>query len=53
MTMPRMILLLPILITIIDRTVSDPQTNLLNIGCSQYNASNPADFHLQTQPDLL
>ncbi|KAK1324573.1 Cysteine-rich receptor-like protein kinase 42 [Acorus calamus] len=44
MTMTRTILLLTILITITDRTVTDPQTNLLNIGCSQYNASNPADF---------
>ncbi|KAK1273638.1 Cysteine-rich receptor-like protein kinase 42 [Acorus gramineus] len=44
MTTKTTILLLTILITITDRTVSDPQTNLLNIGCSQYNASNPADF---------
>ncbi|KAK1303593.1 60S ribosomal protein L18-3 [Acorus calamus] len=44
MTMTRTILLLTILTTITDRTVSDPQTNLLTIGCSQYNASNPADF---------
>ncbi|KAK1302818.1 putative 60S ribosomal protein L18-1 [Acorus calamus] len=44
MTLTRTILLLAILITITDRTVSDPQTNLLNIGCSQYNASNPADL---------
>ncbi|KAK1303575.1 putative LRR receptor-like serine/threonine-protein kinase [Acorus calamus] len=44
MMMTRTILLLTILITITDRTVSDPQTNLLNIGCSQYNASNPSVF---------
>ncbi|KAK1320627.1 Uncharacterized protein QJS10_CPA03g00176 [Acorus calamus] len=54
-TMTRTILLLAILITITDWTVSNPQTNLLNIGCSQYNASNPADFISklnQTSSDL-
>ncbi|XP_027075665.1 cysteine-rich receptor-like protein kinase 2 [Coffea arabica] len=39
------VLIIVIVASILKPVISDPQTNLLNRGCSQYNATNFRDFH--------
>lgn len=45
-------LLAVVVAAIISTAVADPQTNLLNQGCSQYNVTNLSDFYTNLNDTL-
>ncbi|KAH7849796.1 hypothetical protein Vadar_023068 [Vaccinium darrowii] len=50
--MPAVALAAVVAAAMINTAVADPQTNLLNQGCSQYNATNLSDFYTNLNDTL-